>query len=258
MQNGGTLAGAGIITGPVNINAGGILQSNGTLSGSVTLGGTLSPAGDGTVGKITLGSLLVNDGAAFNFDLAAIGASDNGTLTGALTLLGAETLKLNLLAGTMVGDYPLFTAAGGITDNATFTIQPSGAGNVAGATYTVLKVGNQLVLRLGVPTITWTGATSNNWDFVDANWTTNPYSDASQVTFNDSGSNTTININAPVAPLGGLIFSNSLINYTLAGEANRRRRRPDAQWVGHSNHRRGQYFHWSQRDQRRHPEHCRG
>ncbi len=69
--------------------------------------------------------------------------------------------------------------------------------------------------------ITWTGATSNNWDFVDANWSTNPYGTPNQnvqVAFTNTGLNTTINVNsATIAPVGGMVLSNSTVAYTLAG-----------------------------------------
>ena len=218
VQSGGFLDGMGSASGTVAVAKGGQLQGTGTYSGLIAIGGTLSPAGDGQIGKLNLGTVSLNAGATLNFDLSGAGGNDSASVADALTLTGAETLNVNLLPGSTVGDYPLFTAVGGISDNATFTINATGSAAVNGVSYSVVTSGNQLLLRMSVPTLTWTGAVSNNWDFADSNWSTSPYSDASAVSFTDGVGNTTINVNAPVSPIGGIVFSNNIVNYVVTGQ----------------------------------------
>ena len=218
VQSGGVLDGTGIASGPINVLAGGTFQGTGSFTGAITIAGTLSPGGAGTVGQSNLGSLLLSGGAILAYDIGGLNSRDTTAVTAGLTLTDTQILNLNLLQGVTLGDYTLFTAAGGITGTPNFDIHASGSGNVAGLTESVSVVGNSIVLHIGVPTLTWTGNTSNVWNFVDANWSTNPYDDSHQVSFTDSGNNTTITINAEVAPVGGMVFSNNLVNYSLSGQ----------------------------------------
>jgi autotransporter-associated beta strand protein len=69
----------------------------------------------------------------------------------------------------------------------------------------------------GLSAITWTGTTSNNWNFADANWTGgSPYTDGSQVIFDATGTNTNVNIGATVQP-SGVTFNNAASSYTFSG-----------------------------------------
>ena len=113
VNSGGLLTGGGTIAGPVNISGGaltGTLRVNGLTT--VSLNGTISPAGVGAVGTLNLaGGLTLQSGNAIQLDLGggSVGQSDlvelsNGTLTAAGPGI---TLSFNPLAGFGSGVYPL-------------------------------------------------------------------------------------------------------------------------------------------------------
>jgi polygalacturonase len=115
------LAGSTLIfTGGVNaIN--GTLSGSGSVRGSVTVNGTLSPgASPGTLNFSD--DLLLNGGAALQYDL---GTNSDLTLVGGNLTLGG-TLNINDAGGFTVGVYTLLTYGGALTDNgATIGTMPS-------------------------------------------------------------------------------------------------------------------------------------
>ena len=222
VTSGGVLDGTGAASGAITVDSGGTLQGTGSfgVAGGVTMNGTLSPAGSGTMGTITVGNMVVGNGAIYTFDSDGT-TSDLATSAGTMSFGGAgETVNVQAQTGFSVGQYTLALATGGLTNTvSSYTINATGPGANPIFTYNVTSDATHLFLNVALPIITWTGTFSNNWDFVDANWSTNPYNNNNQVSFTNSGLNTTINVNsATVAPAGGMLFSNSTVAYSLGGQ----------------------------------------
>jgi fibronectin-binding autotransporter adhesin len=87
----GTLAANSVITQPVALAGSGALGGTGTVSQVAMAGGAISPANDGTVGKLTIGSSLNLDGT-LRVDVREDGSSDTLQVNGDLTLNDTSTL----------------------------------------------------------------------------------------------------------------------------------------------------------------------
>ena len=219
---GGTLGGTGAVNLPIMVNSGGSLTGTGSF-GAVILGGTLStPAGAGNTGTINLASLTSTGGATLNFDFAAPGTNDMGTVNGAISLSGADTININTLTGFIPGTYTLFTASGTITDTASFTFNSTPP--TPGLTYIVQTAGNSLQLVVNATSTTWTGAAGSvgnaTWDTTSANWSPSPtgtFSNFQKVVFDDTGANTNITVAAGGVNTSGMTFNNSVNTYTIGG-----------------------------------------
>ncbi|MGA2030663.1 MAG: autotransporter-associated beta strand repeat-containing protein [Thermoguttaceae bacterium] len=223
----GILGGAGMITGPVTVNNGGILQPtvSGQSASTLQLKGGLT-LNTGSVLKFNLG--LINSGT----NPIASPSSDNVYVTGNLAIsAGTDTINLTSLlsGGTLaVGTYHLITATG--------TVPASFAGiqfNVAGPLqdlYTVTdNTGNKsldLIVTVNPnPFLKWVGAPGNGtWDLSSTNkpWTLSPgasaYADGANLTFDSTpGQDSIITVGTNVAP-GSITFNNNaLVNYTFNG-----------------------------------------
>ncbi len=144
-------------------------------------------------------------------------------MAGNLTLGGGEKIYLNYLDGQLAaGTYKLI--AYGVSKTGNFTL---------GAAYPNVTLDNTgtpgyVTLIVSAPSVannlTWKGdGTANVWDVnTTANWITNwatapiVYTDPSQVTFDDSGSNSpAINLTATVLP-NAVTFTNTQ-TYTISG-----------------------------------------
>jgi fibronectin-binding autotransporter adhesin len=220
---GGTLlanntTGSATGSGAVLVQSAATLGGTGTISGAVTLnsGGILSPATAGTIGALATGPATINDGGVLNYDLGAPGAGDTTNVNGALSIAGAQMINIGLTTafGKAQGSYPLFTASGGVSNTATYTVNATGP--AANYVYGVTTQGNQVLLNVSFVNRTWTGATDNNWDLTTANWSPDLYKDGYLATFDDTGANTTINIPTTVAP-AGVVFNNAVKPYTIGG-----------------------------------------
>ncbi|HYO08697.1 MAG TPA: autotransporter-associated beta strand repeat-containing protein, partial [Tepidisphaeraceae bacterium] len=149
-------------TGSVTDTAGG---------GALTLGGVVIPGTDGTAGglSVTPGLTLTN-GTAFKFDLSNNVASGNDTFV-ADSIASSPTnsfgLTINPLNGSLAaGDYVLIA---GTTSNAlTAGMFTAPTSTTPGQTWTLAKVGNNIVLQVaggggGGTGGTWVGAAATNW-----------------------------------------------------------------------------------------------
>lgn len=115
--SGGTLrvSGALAAASTVTVKSGAALGGTGTINGAVTVenGGIVAPGG--SVGTLTLGSLVLSGSSTNAFELAATNASDKVIVTGDLTLDGV--LNATALSGFQNGTYVLMTYSGALTDN---------------------------------------------------------------------------------------------------------------------------------------------
>ena len=228
VESGATLGGSGIVQGEVSIASGGTLSGTLTLQGVVTAdaGAILNPAGAGTVGALTNQNTLTLNNSTLAFDLKGPGTNDVIALTGAgatgvLTLNGVNTLKMNLLNGTLpVGTYTLMTyASKSGSGSLVLSLNARNATLTAGATSVILSVTGSGVGG----SLTWAGdSASNLWDVnASSNWingsSADVFFDLDQVTFNDAGSNTPdINLSTAVQP-GSVTVANTAKNYTFSG-----------------------------------------
>ncbi len=106
------ITGSGTGIGAVTVISGATLAGSGIVGGPVTLNGTLSPGyGVGTLAISN--SLLVNAGAVLQYALGATG--DRTVVRGNLTLDG--TINITDAGGFTNGTYTLFSYGGTLTDN---------------------------------------------------------------------------------------------------------------------------------------------
>ena len=96
--------GSGTGTGAVNVNSGATLGGSGTISGAVNVTGSLAPGA--AVGTLTTGTLTMNSGSTFAFEVdssADLGiAADLQKVAGGLNLIGSVMLNLSDLASGKV------------------------------------------------------------------------------------------------------------------------------------------------------------
>jgi len=224
--NAGTLlvtnaTGSATGSGAVTVAAAATLAGTGTINSVVDLSGHLAP-GNNSVGTLTLtNGITLQAGAALDYDLAGVAASDKtSSPAGVVTLGTTNTLNLNEQAGFGVGTYTLMSAAG-FSGTPNFTVVPSGPSNAVYWTYNVAvdPSGMNLTLQVDIRSLVWKGITNNTWSYAtNSNWSSNPYGDLYKAVFDDTGLNTTnVAITAAaVAPLK-TVFNNNVKDYALSG-----------------------------------------
>jgi autotransporter-associated beta strand protein len=169
-----------------------------------------------------------------DFSLTSI-AGVPATVPGGLTAVagaGQATLNWNTGAGDTGYNLKRSTTSG--SGYVTIAANYSGTnyvdtGLTAGTTYYYVVSGTNVlgesanstqvsVTPLAVLTALWSGSANSEWDFVDANWTTNGvsalYVDGYKVVFDDTASQFSVDLSNNVAP-GSLTFSNTANNYSI-------------------------------------------
>jgi fibronectin-binding autotransporter adhesin len=242
-----TLGGTNTFSGNTTINAGTLaLGSNSAMSNSVIVvnsGGTFNIAAAvlptfSTPKTVTLdsGALIGNSGpggiGTLNLTNSQITLIANGTATnifaGALTVGGATNV-VNLTSVLGVTGYPTkfsvikYTSFTGLTN--------FGLGSVPSATtggfFSNDIVNSQIVLVLtnGPKLQVWQGNAAVNpswWDLVTSNWLAfgiappTTFNTADTAQFDDSASNSVVNLMVSVAP-SLVLISNNTMNYTIVG-----------------------------------------
>jgi len=186
--SGGLLVLDGSVAGTASVADGATLAGSGAALGVVSVadGGTLAPGGDGSVGTLTTGGLVLSSASVLSYDLGApdmIAASDRLQVNGDLTLDG--TLNTNDIGGFGIGVYRLIDYTGGLTDNG-LAIGTLPMDITLDQAEVQTSIDNQvnLVISAGVviPDIQfWDGTDAagddvidggaGSWNLVDANWT---------------------------------------------------------------------------------------
>ncbi len=217
----------------LTVASGALLGGGGTFSGSVTAsaGSFLSP---GTVpftgATMTVVNGLTLNAATMYCDMSGTpgGANDKIVITGApLTYSGTPTFQFVLLDGTLAaGDYDLITAPSSVVPGGTPSTFSHNLPLGTRQTFTVKRTGSsttpaRLWLEvLGNPaTLTWTGATSANWDTATVNnWTgatPSTFGSNDAVVFDDTSPTRVVTLVGSLAPR--LVTVNTALGYTLGG-----------------------------------------
>ena len=173
IASGASLAGSGTVGGAVNILSGGTLAGTLTVGGAVSATGAISPGGEGTVGTLRLGSLILN-GGTLNFDLNAAGAADKIIFAGAApTFSTTSLLNFTNLGGLAPGSYQLFSgyASGLTTTDFSLLSSPLTFSDFNFVLQNNLNSLDLIVTSSTSLDLTWAATIDNNWDTTTANWT---------------------------------------------------------------------------------------
>jgi autotransporter-associated beta strand protein len=235
----GTLVASGALPsgGNVNVNSGGTLSGtgDGTTSGVLgnlilASGGSVRPgvtSADGQIGTLTAGSLTVN-GGDMRFDLNG-GSNDLLSISGAASYTAASTITISPSSTPGAGPYTLVSDP---TNAISFTNQPTLTQTVIGRTTYGLDFSDPHAIKLTVSgnpaNLTWRGDsgaaawdvnTTQNWNNISQSINPDVYFDADNVTFNDTGTSKTVNLNALTVNPGSVTFSNTSGGgaYTVTG-----------------------------------------
>ncbi len=223
------LGGSLYYTGPTVVSAGKLTlptttYGNGaiTVADNAGLGVQIAAPGTSvTTPSVTLGTAA---GGALEFDLGTFGNPFTAPLavSGALTKVGVNTISISPMSTLSVGTVPLIQY-GSLAGAGSFVLGTLPPGVVASlATNTVNNTIDLVVTSVSLPR--WEGLAGGTWDIgITTNWldrvTLLPmtFQQGYSVVFDDSAQGTTsVTLNANVTP-GGVLFSNSVLNYTISG-----------------------------------------
>jgi fibronectin-binding autotransporter adhesin len=199
----------------------------GTIDGTGTIGATtvandasnIINHGNGGSGALGLSSLTFSGAATVNLKANAVGLavtnglSTNGTNTVALNLTHTGSVSTGFLDLISFGSY-----TGSLSDFNVNTTDVADDLNTRQSLGGLALDGNNIALQIIGDTVRWTGldnnnwatgltGTNKNWHLVNANSPTD-YIDGDGVLFNDSGTNTALDLGTNVAP-GNMSFNNS-------------------------------------------------
>ncbi|HEX3718622.1 MAG TPA: autotransporter-associated beta strand repeat-containing protein [Verrucomicrobiae bacterium] len=206
------------------LGTGQTIEGSGSVLGTFTAGtgSTVAPATNGVVGALTFANLVLNGGATAAIDIAA-NSNDLISVTGALTLNGANTISLTLLGVLPNGTYHLIKY-GSLNGNVG-TLTLAGFGGSRLTPTLVDNVANQsidLTLSGSPGAIVWQGGLNGNvWDVVTTkNWLNGGiadfFYDGDAVSFTDVGAaNPNVVLNTVMTP--GSVAVNSSASYTISG-----------------------------------------
>ncbi|MGO9109294.1 MAG: beta strand repeat-containing protein [Thermoguttaceae bacterium] len=249
VQQGGTLGGSAHLggaigmptTGPVTIQSGGYLlpgggyyyDSTGAASGSFattsnagSMAVALDPGFHPTVGATplhVLGDLNLNSGSTVNFNFNTI-TNDSVIVGGALNLTGTVDIGISAIGNESLSSInsglALFTF--GSLSGGTGNLQLSANATAIGDSLAV--VGNSIDLVTGgKANLVWSGSlNSGAWDvqttsnFLAAG-VSSTFKAGDQVTFDDTGSTTTVNVASTGVTPGTVTFNNYAKTYTIQG-----------------------------------------
>jgi autotransporter-associated beta strand protein len=216
--------GSGTIRGAFNHAAGTINPADVSIAdGGHDLTNVLTP----TVGTLEFDGTLSFNGGTIVYDMNATPGSDDLISVTGLTNLGSGGMvQPNFLGAAPIPGltYTLLSSAGGFTGNTSgWSVSWPGRGakpsvvtngNLLQFTTTAVGAGGDIV---------WSGSVNGNWDIeTTQNWrlggSPDVYFEGDNVTFNNSGTTTDVNVTTSVAP-GGMVIDSTTNNYTFSGNA---------------------------------------
>ena len=219
------------VTGGFNLNSNQALAGgDGGIKGNVTalVGSILAPGGFALPGIINLSNSLTLSDANLTFDLAANNTPGSGINDlvqmngGTLTLNGTNKVSVNWLGDLPSAASTLIQGAGSIVGGPTnfafaTAVRPTMSINFD----TTTTPGSVLMSVSGSgASLTWRAPTNNNWDFTTTNWDNAGVPDIfwnfDQPVFNDTASNTTVNLVGTLYPKA-VSINNSSSNYIFQG-----------------------------------------
>lgn len=131
----------GTIPEDLSVQAAAVLSGTGTITGSLSIDGTLSPGN--SIGTIHAGDTVFNPGSIYSLEINDAGQSDLLDVTGTVVIDGAT---LSILQGSTYASgtsYTIMNATGGITGEFSTIINP-----FSNADLTLTNSGNSLFLLL--------------------------------------------------------------------------------------------------------------
>lgn len=230
----GTLCLNGSSNSPIEVRAKGTLSGNIVLNGGIIVnpglnieGGRLSP-GDGPepgkLGKITVNGALTLPGKSnVEFDVLPDDPYKNDSLeiNGDFTVNGVNTIIVN--GSLKPGTYTLINWTGTLTG----TLDNFNVRGITGLPVRLVMGTNSLQLVVeetrSASSVTWTGATNSNWDYLTLNFQTLtlPHQNTffvqnDSVVFDDSAVLTSVLLNEPMIAEGVRIANNTKV-YSFSG-----------------------------------------
>lgn len=222
-----TLAGANSYTGPTLIGSGALALTTTNLNGGAivvsnhaTLHLALARANDTlATSTLTLGASS-SDTTTVEFDLGAFGTPSRPPIY-ATNLVANGTILVNVFAATNLspGVIPLIHYAAGAGAPVVKLNFAQGVGGYLTNDTAVQTV--ELVAQI-LPPVIWRALVDTNWDTTTPNWVstvngaTTLFANGAGAQFDDSASNSLVNLTAPLSPTTVLV-SNNVLNYTFAG-----------------------------------------
>ena len=240
------MTGVNTYSGTTSVNAGN-LYVNGSISGAVTVAGSATLGGQGSVGltavqaggilqggyngfgTLTLGSLTFASSATINVVPSTTVVPLNVSGSNGLTANGgAASVAVNIGTTSLsAGNYPLIGYSGAIQGGglADFTIGTKPADTNIYSLKTIAGTPSYIDLFVALNAPYWTGSNSNTWDTTTQNWqvggaggSPSLYSDGLAVVFDDSaGTNGTVLISGTDVAPASVTFNNSALAYNLQG-----------------------------------------
>lgn len=218
---GATLRGSGALNAAVTVQNAGVLSGTLSITNLVTAqAGSVIDPGTAGVGTLTAANVTLEAGSSLRYSSAS-----NGVLqvTSVFTT-PATPVVINITAVAGLGTYPLIrygSYGGSGYAGLVLGTLPRGVSATL-ANNTGNKSVDLVVTAVGAATVTWTGATSGNWDInATTNWlyagAPSVYLDGDLASFGDApGSNYVVTLTTNVAP-GRITFTNAAYATTLAG-----------------------------------------
>jgi len=216
-----TLNGTLLGTAGVTNNAGAIIAGSGTTACPTDISGFLNPGDTNVFGTLTLGNLILEPGAALNYDLGVVTTPGSGTndlivVNGDLTING-NTISINPLGLLQVGvPYRLFNYSGNLIWNSDLQVQNQGNANYTFTVNTNTPGQINLVASGGPPQWNGGSALDSNWSD-SANWNGTAISPGSVLGFSGNARLNNTNDTTVDTSYSDIIFSPGAGAFTLNG-----------------------------------------
>lgn len=202
------------------------------VNGTLSSGGTINPAANGTTGTLTIAGGLSLTGGTNNFDLSATSTTAGGGVndliapSGALNLNGSTVINVNWVGGApSSGTYTLISGASLGSGSAANLVKGAGLTDGPRISFTFDDTTTPgtiyLVVSGGPASLTWVGDGAGNvWDIGGSpNWDNggaDNFYDLDLVTFNDTSVNGAVDVSVTVSPTS-VTVSNSSTAYSFTG-----------------------------------------